>query len=52
MLKFKKLIALTACAMLTTSVALTGCGADKTANAGEGETVKLTWYKLDKHQKI
>ena len=46
MLKFKKLIALTACAMLTTSVALTGCGADKTANAGEGETVKLTWYTI------
>ncbi|MDU5650134.1 MAG: ABC transporter substrate-binding protein, partial [Clostridium perfringens] len=46
MLKFKKLIALTACAMLTTSVALTGCGADKTANAGEGETAKLTWYTI------
>lgn len=46
MLRFKKLLLLATCSMLTTSIALTGCGSEKSASANEGETVKLTWYTI------
>ncbi|MGL4572441.1 MAG: ABC transporter substrate-binding protein [Clostridium sp.] len=45
-MRFKKIVALAACAVVATSSLLTGCG--KTDNAGgkDGDITTLTWYSI------
>ena len=51
-MKFKKLLALAACATLTTTTLLTGCGNSgaKAGNKGD-EPVTLTWYTIGQEPK-
>ncbi|ATD54197.1 ABC transporter substrate-binding protein [Clostridium chauvoei] len=51
MRKVKKLLALATCAVLTTSLALTGCGNSSSSGSKGDETVNLTWYTIGQEPK-
>lgn len=48
-MKFKKIVAIAACAMLTATTILTGCGnSNSAAGKGKDDVTTLTWYSIGK----
>ncbi|MGG7079355.1 ABC transporter substrate-binding protein [Clostridium sardiniense] len=45
-MKFKKIVALAACAVLTTTTILTGCGKSTATSGKNGDVTTLTWYSI------
>ncbi|BFK82526.1 MULTISPECIES: ABC transporter substrate-binding protein [Clostridium] len=45
-MRFKKIVALAACAIVATSSLLTGCGKADNAGGKDGEVTTLTWYSI------
>ncbi|WP_204595604.1 extracellular solute-binding protein [Clostridium sardiniense] len=51
MMKLKKIVALAACAVLTTTTILTGCGKSTETSGKNGDVTTLTWYSIGQEPK-
>ena len=50
-MKLKKIVALAACAVLTTTTILTGCGKSTETSGKNGDVTTLTWYSIGQEPK-